>query len=92
MFEEWAQRVGSAIPRGFSKNLLLVSKSISGSSQEIKNKIEIMIITFLNISDLEISIYNLGTLTLALIQQLNLILVPSLPSVKISVLEGALPK
>ena len=36
-------------------------------------------------------IYSFGTETLLLIQQLNLITEPSFPSVKISVLLGALP-
>ena len=38
-----------------------------------------------------LNIYKFGTVTLALIQQFNLIEVPALPSVKMSVLVGALP-
>ena len=36
--------------------------------------------------------YNVGTVTDSPIQQLNVITFPEFPSVKISVLEGALPK
>lgn len=79
-----------AVPRGSCRSKLISFKAYVLSSQEIK-KGAVKTTTLFNILKKMNFIYSFGTETLLLIQQLNLITEPSFPSVKISVLLGALP-